>query len=114
MRLLAKIVGYAVSGVYVLWMLQAIQLSVEEHHEFNLVTHVHMGITLLIIVFLLFPYNKMRFLVPIGASLSGVFYLIVCILIGRFDAWFMIAISFSYAIFIFFMFYLGRDKSNGT
>ncbi|KAF1073672.1 hypothetical protein MKHDV_03407 [Halodesulfovibrio sp. MK-HDV] len=62
MRTGAKVVGYVFSILYVLWTIELIKLFLLKHDgEFDFITHTHMGITLLLIISLLLPYEKMRF-----------------------------------------------------
>lgn len=113
MRHGAKVVGYVFSILYVLWMIKLINLMFLKHDGgFDFITHTHMGITLLLIISLLLPYDKMRFFAPLCISLSGFFFLIMGVLIECFDEMIrgMMGVNFICAGVIFFIFFLGTDN----
>lgn len=113
MRLGAKVVGYVLSALYLLWQVELIKLKLlRDDSVFDFMTHTHMGITLLLIISLLLPYEKMRFFTPLCISLSGFFFLILGVLIECFDEMMMgvMGVNFISAGVIFFIFFLGTEK----
>ncbi|SIN97539.1 hypothetical protein [Halodesulfovibrio marinisediminis] len=114
MKQIARIAGYLTSAGFILWIIKAIRFKLEKDGgEFGLITHVNMVIVLLNIVFLFLPYEKMRFLVPITVSFSGLYFLALCAMLGLYTTttWLVVGHSFFFAIVIFFMFFLGREKN---
>jgi len=114
MKQVARIAGYLTTAGFILWIIEAIRLEMEKDGGgFGIITHVNMVIVLLCIVFLFLPYEKMRFLVPLTVLSSGIYFFILCALIGLFTAetWFIVAHSFFFAAAIFCMFFLGREKT---
>lgn len=112
-RLGAKIVGYVFSVLYLLWTIELIRLNLlQDGGVFDFITHTHMGITLLLIISLLLPYDKMRFFTPLCISLSGFFFLLIGVLIECFDEVIvgMMGVNLICAGVIFFIFFLGTDK----
>ena len=75
-------------------------------------TSCHWVITLLLIISLFLPYDKMRFFTPLCISLSGFFFLIIGVLIECFDEVIvgMMGVNFICAGVIFFIFFLGTEK----
>ena len=115
MKKVARIIGYLTSAGFILWLIEAIRLKLEKNGgEFGIMTHFNMVVVLLCIVFLFLPYEKMRILVPLTVSFSGIYFFVLCAIVGLYTTttWLVVGHSFFFAIVIFLMFFFGREKSH--
>ena len=113
MKKIARAIGYLTSVIFILWVMRAIWITLErDDGEFGLMTYGNTVIVLMCIASLFLPYEKMRFLLPISVSLSGIYFLVLCAMIDMYTTvtWFIVGHSFIFAMVIFLMFFLGREK----